>query len=55
MTNEQIKTELKKQGITVSLALHGQIFCIPSSLNLYARYFDTLEQAFNHYKPHFKN
>lgn len=49
-----MKEELIKNGITVTTALHGQIFCIPTKLGLFARYFDNIEAAYNHYKPYFK-
>jgi hypothetical protein len=48
-----MKEELRRNGITVTTALHGQIFCIPQIPGFYARYFDNIEQAYNHYKPYF--
>lgn len=51
-----MKKELIKNGVNVRTATNGSIFCIPdyNIIRMYARYFDSLEVAYNHYKPYFK-
>ena len=51
-----MKQELLKNGINVNNTPSGNIFCSPdyNLIKLYPRFFDTLEIAYNHYKPYFK-
>lgn len=51
-----MKAELIKNGVNVTTAANGSIFCNPNynRIKLYPRYFDSIEIAYNHYKPYFK-
>lgn len=52
-----MKEELIKNGVKTRIATNGSIFCIPdyNIIKLYPRYFESIEIAYNHYKPYFKN
>jgi hypothetical protein len=57
MEQEKMKSALLKNGVRINTTPSGMIFCTPdyTIIKLYPRFFDTLEIAYNHYKPYFKN
>lgn len=52
-----LKAELIKQGIAVKLGNnHGLVFCSPNYnvIQLFPCFHDSIEKAYNYYKPYFK-
>ena len=45
--------ELKTNNFIPSIGNHGMIFITPIGNGMFPKFYETIEQAYNHYKPFF--